>query len=926
MSRHQTVEALFLECTALPPEQRAAFLDARCASDPTLKAEVLELLGLDSEPDTPTLPAFVPHPGPMLREGAPPALPEAIGPYRILRRLGEGGFGEVFEAEQQQPVRRRVALKVLKVGMDTRAVLARFSAERQALALMDHPGIARVLDAGETETGRPYFAMELVGGQPITEWCERTRADLRSRVAMVIEVCRAVEHAHQKGIIHRDLKASNILVAESDGRPLPRVIDFGIAKATLPGPAEAASLHTVPGEFLGTPEYMSPEQAQTGGVDVDTRTDVYSLGVVLYQLLTGRLPFRSERLRGAGFDEMRRILRDEEPPRPSDVAPTVRALRGDLDWIVLRAMEKERSRRYASPALMADDLGRYLREEPVVAGPATTGYRLWKLVRRRRGVVIAAAAVLFAIVAGVAATAVQAIRATRAEQEARRQAEAALAVNRFLTGMLATGNPEDNPGGHEITLREVVERAVDELGDSTFTNPAVEAGVRAAIASTWLGLGRYADALPQARRALDLTERAGGDVATEYDRQVLLARAEGLAGDPESAERRLTAMANRPADPIPRSRYLHARGGNLGALGRLPEADSMLTEVAALLRARHRSDGSHRSALVSALTDLSELKGRRGRLDESESLAREALAVTRERHGDAHHDVAVALGHLGSVMRRQGRYAAAESLYRAAVAIDLRVVGEQHPFVGYSLSNLGLTLDAQGRPREAEAVHREALAIITHANPGEHSSLLTARNNLAVSIQEQGRLDEALAMHLVTLEMSRRVHGPASTEVGIYLNNIGSLYRLQKRYAEAVPMFLAADSIFVANLGVAHPQAIITPHNVGKVLLEQGRAAEAEPYLREAARRAAAGMPFEHPNAAILRTTLGHTCLALGRTAEAESLLLGAHRVLSAALGPAHQRTREAARGLASVYRGQGRPDEARRWRAAANGGAAAVP
>jgi tRNA A-37 threonylcarbamoyl transferase component Bud32/tetratricopeptide (TPR) repeat protein len=775
MSRHDQLESLFLECAALPPGQREAYLDARCAGDPALKAEVLDLLARDTSPDTPSLPPFVAHPGPMLRPEDEP-LPETIGPFRILRRLGEGGFGEVFEAEQERPVRRRVALKVLKAGMDTRAVLARFAAERQALALMDHPGIARVLDAGETGTGRPWFAMELVPGQQITDWCERTSAGMRTRIELMIEVCRAVEHAHQKGVIHRDLKASNILVSDSDGRPLPRVIDFGIAKATLPGPAEAASVHTRPEEFLGTPEYMSPEQAESGGMDVDTRTDVYSLGVVLYQLLTGRLPFASERLRGAGLDAVRRILKDEEPPRPSDAVPTGRSLRGDLDWIVLRAMEKDRSRRYASPALLADDLGRHLREEPVLAGPPTTGYRLWKLVRRRRGAVAAAAAVLLALAAGVAATAVQAIRATRAEEEARRQAGAAIAVNEFLTGMLGAGNPEANPGGHELTVREVIDRAAGELGDSTFANPVVEAGIRAALASTYLGLGRYRDALPQAERALALTERAGGDAATMFERQLLLARAQGLAGDRESAEARLAALADRAADPIGRSQYLHVRGGNLGTMGRLPEADSMLTESAALLRARHRAGGSHRSALVSILTDLSELKGLRGMLPECESLAREALAVTRERHGDEHHDVAVALGHLGSVMRRQGRYPAAESLYRAAAAIDRRVVGAQHPFVAYTLSNLGLTLSAQGRSGEAAAVHRDALAIITASIPGEHPDLVTVRNNLATSIQEQGRLDEALEMQLATLAMARRVLGTSSVPIGIYLNNIGSLY------------------------------------------------------------------------------------------------------------------------------------------------------
>jgi serine/threonine protein kinase/tetratricopeptide (TPR) repeat protein len=923
MSRHHRLESLFLECVGLPPEQREALLDVRCAGDPDLKTEVLDLLGRDADPDTPTLPPFLAHPGTVPPPGGTSDLPVTIGPYRIVRRLGEGGFGEVFEAEQERPVRRRVALKVLKAGMDTRAVLARFAAERQALALMDHPGIAHVLDAGETESGRPYFAMELVAGEPITDWCDRSAADLVTRVELMIAVCRTVEHAHQKGVIHRDLKPTNILVTESDGRPVPKIIDFGIAKATL-ATADGESLHTRPEDFLGTPEYMSPEQATSGGMDVDTRTDVYSLGVVLYELLTDQLPFASERLRGLGLDEARRIVQHEEPPRPSAAGENTRSLRGDLDWITLRAMEKDRTRRYASPASMADDLARHLGEEPVLAGPPTLGYRLRKLARRRRGAVIGAAAVLVALAAGIAATAVQAIRATRAEDEARRQARAALAVNEFLTGMLASGNPESHPRGHELTMREVVERAAGELGDSTFADPAVEAGVREALAATFSGLGRYEEALPQAERALALTDPATGG-ATAFERSVLLARIQSARGDRAGAEVRLAALASRvPAnDPERRANYLQARGANFMTMERLAEADSMLTESVALRRARFRADGSYGARLASSLTELSQVKGLRGMFPESEALAREALALTRDVHGDEHHDVANALGYLGSVMWRQGRYADAESLHLSAIAIDRRVLGPQHPALSHKMGSLGLVLSEQGRSREAEAAHREALAILTRAVPGEHHDLVTARNNLATAIQEQGRLDEALEMRLATLAMARRVHGPTATTTGIYLNNIGSLYRLQKRYAEAAPMFLAADSIFVANLGDIHPQAIIARYNLGKILLDQGRAAAAEPHLREAARRAATGLPYTHPNAAVLRSTLGATCFALGRHAEAESLLLGAHATLSAALGERHERTRFAAENLADLYRVLGRSSESQRWLAAAQAGTA---
>ena len=346
---------------------------------------------------------------------------QAIGRYKLLEEIGEGGMGVVYMAEQQEPVRRKVALKIIKPGMDTREVIARFEAERQALALMDHPNIAKVLDAGATDAGRPYFVMELVHGIPITEYCDQNNLTTRERLELFVQVCQAVQHAHQKGIIHRDLKPSNMLVTLHDGVPVPKIIDFGIAKA-IDQQLTEKTLFTGFGQMIGTPLYMSPEQAELSGLDVDTRSDIYSLGVLLYELLTGSTPFDQERLREAGYDEIRRMIREEEPPRPStristlgEAATTVSAhrktdpaklsqlLRGELDWIVMKALEKDRTRRYETASDFARDIQRYLHDEPVEARPPTLADRLAKWCRRHRPVVWAAGAVLgVALVASLA--------------------------------------------------------------------------------------------------------------------------------------------------------------------------------------------------------------------------------------------------------------------------------------------------------------------------------------------------------------------------------------------------------------------------------------------------------------------------------------------------------------------------------------------
>ena len=473
--RQRRVETLHSAALQLDAGERDTFLRQACGGDAELRRAVESLLAYEPELDGflegPPLPTVV------LDQAAaqPPRWAgQTLRTYRLLQPIGSGGMGEVWLAEQKQPVRRRVALKLIKAGMDTREVVARFESERQALALMDHPAIAKVFDAGSTEQGAPYFAMEYVDGIPITAYCDTHRLSTRERLELFMHVCEGVQHAHQKAIIHRDLKPTNILVGEVDGRPVPRIIDFGLAKATAQG-LTAETLFTRAGAIVGTPGYMSPEQADSSGVDVDTRTDVYSLGVVLYELLVGALPLD---FRKVAFGEIVKRLREDEAPRPSaklreqsgataknrgsEIPALARQLRGDLDAIALKALEKERSRRYATPAELAADIGRYLRHEPVLAHAPGAAYRASKYVRRHWVAVAVAGGLLVVLISFGIAQTLQLRQTTRERDRATRERDRADRIAAFMTGMFKVSDPSV-ARGNSITAREILDKASKEI-------------------------------------------------------------------------------------------------------------------------------------------------------------------------------------------------------------------------------------------------------------------------------------------------------------------------------------------------------------------------------------------------------------------------------------------------------------------------------
>jgi serine/threonine protein kinase len=525
-------EAMFHVAPRIPAaEVRGAYLDQVCGQngelrdrlDALLRAYDQERSFLEEPPAGPGAPPTVDVPP--IAEGPG----TVIGPYKLLESIGEGGMGVVYMAEQVRPVRRKVALKIIKPGMDTRQVIARFEAERQALALMDHPNIARVLDAGATESGRPYFVMELVRGVPITDYCDRSKLPVPERLNLFVQVCQAVQHAHQRGIIHRDLKPSNVLVTLHDGVPVPKVIDFGIAKATGQQLTEK-TLFTGFAQFIGTPLYMSPEQAEMSGLDVDTRSDIYSLGVVLYELLTGTTPFDQDTFRTAAFDEIRRIIREQEPRRPSTRLTTLgetlatvsanrqtdprhlnRILRGELDWIVMKCLEKDRTRRYETASGLAADLMRHLADQPVEAGPPSGWYRFAKFARRNRAGLMTAALVVAALAAGTAVSTWQAVRATRAEwktaaaltEAQRRTTESQAVVDFLIKDLIAAASPGQNQGP-KTPVEEVLARADASVEGRFAQQPLVEAAIRHALGRSYLELERHDKAEQHLNRAIAL--------------------------------------------------------------------------------------------------------------------------------------------------------------------------------------------------------------------------------------------------------------------------------------------------------------------------------------------------------------------------------------------------------------------------------------
>jgi non-specific serine/threonine protein kinase/serine/threonine-protein kinase len=656
-----TEEALFHAALAIPPDQRAAYLAERCP-DPAARRRVADLLAAHDRPagplDSPATGAFLSNPPVADAPGSPGTV---IGPYKLLQPLDEGGMGEVWVADQERPVKRRVALKLIKPGMDSAQVLRRFEAERQALALMDHTNIAKVLDAGTSEQGRPYFVMELVKGVPITKYCDELHLSVRERLDLFVPVCQAIQHAHQKGVIHRDIKPSNVLVAMQDGKPVPKVIDFGVAKALHQRLTEQ-SMYTEIGAVLGTLEYMSPEQAELSALDVDTRADVYALGVLLYELLTGSTPLDRKRLRSAAFVEMLRIIKEEEPPRPStrltqshdslaslaaqrrtEPKRLAKEVRGELDWIVMKCLEKDRTRRYETASGLARDLQRHLADEAVEACPPSATYRVRKLVRRHKGPVLAAAAVVLALTGGIIGTTwglVRADAARRAEADSAaaekaaketaqaREAETKAVLDFVENKVFAAARPKDPFGlltsNRDLTLREAVETALPSVDTGFPGQPIIEARVRMTLGRSLLYLGEAKTAAQQFQAARTIYAKLYG------------------ADDPET----LWSM--------------HGLANSYAALYRHADATALYEQTLAGYKFKLSPDDPE---TLRAMDNLARSYWALRRYAEELKLRQESLAIRKAKVGVRDSGTVLNIGFLALTYKRLGRHAEAAKLF-----------------------------------------------------------------------------------------------------------------------------------------------------------------------------------------------------------------------------------------------------------------------
>ncbi len=956
-SNHERIRKLFDLVIEAQPSERRPLLERACPDDEGLRKRIEAMVAAAEEDRFLSEPtrgdANVALTGDLSSsESATGASPlregpgTRIGPYRLLQLIGEGGFGSVFLAEQEKPVARKVALKIIKLGMDTRQVVARFEQERQALAMMDHPNIAKVLDAGATETGRPFFVMELVKGDPIVEYCDRNSLSIRDRLELLAQVCQAVQHAHTKGIIHRDIKPSNILVSTQDGRPNTKVIDFGIAKATASRLTEK-TLFTEHRALIGTPEYMSPEQAE-GSLDIDTRTDVYSLGVLLYELLTGTTPFSCRELRSAAYAEIQRIIREVEPPKPStrlsENAETIASVaakrhvepkrlgtivRGDLDWIVMKAMEKDRQRRYETANGLAADIRRHLSGEAVLAAPPSTAYRLRKFVHRNRAHVAAAGMVSFALLLGMATTAWQAaVASSRAEAARKAEAEALMArdaektradelrrVCDFQATMLSQVDP--TTAGAQLG-RDVADRFA-----SALERARVPEADRAALTDSFRRGWARVNATDAAAALIDRTILRPAVKAIEEQfkeqplvdaqlRQALSERYRDLGLNDAAFPLQESALATRRRllgeDHVDTLRSMDGSAVLLQLQGKYEQAEACVREV---LERRRRVQGDDHAETLNSNDTLAQLLQARGKVDEAVEIFRTTLERSRRVLGDDHPDTIRSINNLASALQESGKLPGAEQFYREALDRSRRVRGVEHFGTLAIMNNVGSVLKAQGKIQDAERYFRESAETRRRVCGDDHPATIRSLSNLVSVLELPGRAAEAEPLAREAALASRRVLGEDNPDTLTTVARYAAVLVAQQRHADAEPYFFDTLARLRRVLGDDHPNTIGVLSGYGSSLLAQGKLAEAEQCAREALERSERVLGADHRNTIVYRLNLGMVLAARERFADAETCFRGVMEKARSTLGPEHRITTQAVTELGILAERSGRHPEA---------------
>jgi serine/threonine protein kinase len=820
----QEIRQIFSTVSAAPPGERERLLDSLCPPGTDLRGEVEELLACDANassalepPETPAL---------ILMDDVLEQLTlntgDSIGPYVIQRLLAQGGMGAVYLAEQHEPIQRTVALKVIKIGMDTRGVIERFERERQALALMNHPNIANVYEAGATPAGRPYFAMEYVDGTSITEYCDTQDLNLDERIRLYIKVCQAIQHAHQKGIIHRDLKPANVLVSKVDGESQPKVIDFGIAKATTESDDNLTHV-TSAGQLIGTPEYMAPEQRAGATSGIDTRCDVYALGVMLYELITGKLLITKT-------PDIGTLIK---PSNACEKLPR-RQIRAELDWIVLRALETAPDDRYSTADQLARDLQAYLADKPVSASPPSRSLACARFVRRNKKGVFAGTLITSSLLLGLVTTSIGFSRARTEQITAQIDSETSSLVSSFLTNLLASANP-DQLGRTDVTVSELLSDASQRLDRGELSDrPSIQARLRIVLGRSYQGLADYELAAQEFEHALEIlyakTETNPLDIAVALDELANSYTHLARYDEAESNYQKAIAIRETLGHSTP---LVSQSNGNLGIVyhwtGRFEEGVQYFSDSLDQLK---RAPTPNNEAIASALGWLGMEFGVLGRTDDSIKAHLAGIDVAIDVYGEMHTVVAAAYNNIANTYESAERYNDALDAHELSLSIKRAMLPHDHPDIAISLNNMGLILIRQEKPGLAESYLREAIALHAIGLGDSHPSTAVAHANLGQSLLEQGRPAEAIPMFERAIEIALIQLDDNHLMPTAFRINYARCHMALGQFEHAESMLLAGHARLLELLPPDHRRVQTCKEHLANLYIEWGRAEEAAYWLR----------------------------------------------------------------------------------------------